>query len=453
MRYLLLASLIFSNFVYADSNIEVPPTIEVKEKNKLVFEAQYRGRYDIYDGVNKFSYGDDSIDAKGNVRGESDDRIYLQRIIAGLTYKPSENWELKFSMHDSRAWGSSLDIDEFIKNKGTDDEYAMSYYDDHFELFETYIRGYDLFSENLTLTLGRQQLAYGDYRIFGPGKWGNTIGWLWDGVHASYKHDKNFIDLWYGQIRVKDSDDFSIIEKHRYQGVGLYSHFEMSSAKIEPFFAWRNDLHHDVTPELNYYYVGGRVYDLTPGFIYDSTAVKQFGENGDKDVDAYAYILKGGYKYASAYQPTLTLGYVYASGDKDPNDTKMQTFSTPFGATDGMHYGRMDVVALSNMNDIQAKFSMKPMPKMNFELAYHHFNLSKATDSWYMFGYKNKTGNSYTHIGDEYDMIIKYQATKNLSLRAIGAYMNSGEFIAKNYIAQNNASKVFLEFIYNFQTK
>lgn len=442
--------LLLFGLLYADQNASAPSPLEEQIADTLTFSGHYRGRADIYSGVNKVAYGDDAIDANGDVRGDSDDTIYLQQIIAGFTYKPNEEWEIKAYMYDARSWGSSLDADDFTKNAGTPDEYRMSYYDDHFELFETYVRKYGFLHRDLTFTLGRQQLGYGDRRIFGPGKWGNTMGWLWDAAHFSYKKEKDFVDLWYGQTRTKEPDDFSIVNKHRYQGVGLYSHFETSTIKIEPFGAWRNNLHHQEKPELNYYYGGVRVYDLSDGLIYDATAVKQLGNFGEDDVDAYAYLLKGGYKFANKYQPTLNLGYVYASGDSDPSDNKMQTFSAPFGANDGLHYGRMDVMVWSNMSDIQTKIAFKPINKMKVQLEYHHFNLAEATDKWYFFGYKNKAGNSYTHIGDEYDLIVKYQATKELDLLAIGAYMNSGDFITKNDIAQNNASKLFLQFKYKF---
>lgn len=443
-----LSLLLLSNALLYAEQSHIVPSASVEENEKLVFSFQYRGRFDIYDGVNKLAYGDDSIDAKGNVRGESDDTIYLQQIIAGVTYNASDDWTLKASMYDARSWGSSLDANDFTKNPGTSDEYVMSFYDDHLELFETYIRRHNLFNKNLTFTLGRQQLGYGDRRIFGPGKWGNTMGWLWDASHLSYKEDKNFLDVWYGQTRTKEPNDFSIKHKHRFQGIGLYSHFEHSSVKIEPFFAWRNSLYHDVTPEQDYYYAGARVFDLTPGFIYDMTGVKQFGSSGEKDADAYAYVVKGGYKYDNKYKPTFTLGYVYASGDKNPNDNKMGTFTAPFGANDGLHYGRMDVMFWANMYDVQAKFSIVPMSKMKLQLEYHHFNLADANDKWYLFGYKNKPGNSYTHVGNETDIILKYQMSKNISFLGIFAYMNSGEFITENNVAQNNTSKTFLQFIY-----
>ncbi|MFC2074094.1 alginate export family protein [Campylobacterota bacterium] len=445
----LIFILLISALLCADQNTSLPD-IQDKADEALVFSGHYRGRFDIYDGVNKAAYGDKSIDAKGNVRGDSSDTIYLQQIITGFTYTPNMDWEFKAYMYDSRSWGSSLDADDFTKNPGTADQYRMSYYDDHLELFETYIRKHHFFSKELTFTLGRQQLGYGDRRVFGPGKWGNTMGWLWDAAHLSYKKEKDFVDLWYGQTRIKEPNDFSITNKHRYQGVGVYTHYEASSVKIEPFVAWRNTLYHDEVPNENAYYYGMRLYDTSPGLIYDATAIKAFGSYGNLDIDAYAYAAKIGYQFNNHYQPKFTVGSVYATGDKDPNDSTKQTFSAPFGANDGLHYGRMDIMFWVNMQDYQASLSFKPTKKLFIETAYHHFKLAEANDKWYFFGYTNKTGNAYTDIGDEYDLIVKYQATKDLSLLAIGSYLNAGDFITKNDIASNNASKVFLQFLYKF---
>ena len=442
--------LLSSSLLYAEQGVNLIPTSETSEK--AVYHFQYRGRFDIYDGVNKLSYGDDAIDAKGNVLGEGDDTIYLQQIIAGVTYKFSDDWMGEASLYDARSWGSSLEAYDFVKNPGTPDEYVMSFYDDHLELFEMYIRGYDFFHENLEFTLGRQQLGYGDRRVFGPGKWGNTMGWLWDAAHLSYKEGKNFIDIWYGQTRTKEPNDFSIKHKHRFQGTGLYGHYETSAMKVEPFMAWRNNLHHVVIKKEDLYYVGVRVYDNeNPGFIYDTTLVKEEGDAGSLDADGYACVLKAGYFFDHKYKMKFTAGLVYASGDEDPNDTQMQTFTAPFGANDGLHYGRMDIMVWSNMQDLQTSFSFKPTNKLYIETAFHHFDLANANDKWYLFGYTNKLGNSYTHIGDEVDIIVKYKLSESIDLLGIYGYLNAGDFITENDIAQNDASKTFLQFMYKWK--
>ena len=435
----------------AEHPIARVPAYEKKESSHVVISGHYRGRIDSYHGVNKVAYGDESIDAKGKVRGNADDTIYLQQIIAGVTYRPDQDWELKAYMYDARSWGSSLDAGDFIKNKNTKDSYLMSYYDDHFELFETYIRRHHFFNKHLTFTLGRQQLGYGDRRMFGPGKWGNTMGWLWDAGHLSYKNAQDYIDLWYGQTRIKNPNDFSITKKHRYQGVGLYSHFDMAyGMALEPLAAWRNNLYSRVTPEQNFYYGGFRAYKLDKAFIFDVTGVKEYGSYGTQNVDAYAYVIKGGYRAKKILDTTLTLGYVYASGDSDADDGTKETFFAPFGANDGLHYGRMDVMVWANMSDIQMKFSFKPIKKLKVQFEYHHFNLANANDKWYFFAYKNKEGNHFTHIGDESDLIMKYRVNKHLDLLAIGAYLKAGNFISGNQIALNDASKLFLQFMYKF---
>lgn len=442
--------LLSHSLLYAEQGTDLTPTSEASDK--VIYHFQYRGRFDIYDGVNKLAYGDEVVDAKGNVRGEPDDSIYLQQIIVGATYKYNDDWTGKASLYDARSWGSSLDANDFIKNPGTPDEYLMSFYDDHLELFEMYIRRHNLLNKNLTLTLGRQKLGYGDRRVFGPGDWGNTMGWLWDASHLSYREDKNFIDIWYGQTRTKEPNDFSIKHTHQFQGLGLYGHYELTGMKIEPFMAWKNNLRHEVINEDNFYYAGVRMYDNeNPGFIYDTSLVKEEGDAGSLDVDGYAYVAKAGYYFDHKYKMKFTVGYIYASGDKDPNDHRVQTFTSPFGANDGLHYGRMDIMVWSNMEDMQASFSFKPTNRLSVETAYHHFNLAEANDKWYLFGYKNLPGNSYTHIGDEVDLIVKYKLTASIDLLGIYGHLDAGDFITKNEIAQNDASKMFLQLIYKWK--
>ena len=57
--------------------------------------------------------------------------------------------------------------------------------EDAFELFDTYLELKNLFGKKLSLKGGRQTIAYGDKRVFGPGKWGNTGRYIWDAVKLS----------------------------------------------------------------------------------------------------------------------------------------------------------------------------------------------------------------------------------------------------------------------------
>ena len=427
-------------------------TVITVKAGEISFDGEIRERFETLDGMNKKTYGDHSIDAKGKIEGGSDDRLLLQRIIAGFTYRRNEHITYHLHLYDARVWGWSLEEDNFIKNKGTPDEYTMDPNEEFFELHDANIEINDLFINGFSAQLGRQEIWYGDKRIFGPGSWGNSIGWLWDAVHFSYKKNGNFIDAWYGQTKTKDPYSFSLLEKHAYQGIGFYSHFRtIKHGAIEPFFAWKNNLFHDVTPEEKTYYFGARFYEKDCNNLnWDITYAGERGDIGNKTVRAYGYVFKVGYRFKNIpMTPNIVLGRVFASGDSNPTDNTIMTFTTPFGSTDGEHYGRMDIMSWSNLIDNQINLYVDPTEKNHIKLSYHNFFLDEPEDTWSYYKYRNLPGNSYTHLGKEFDFQYKYDYSPALSFQAIYAYFNAGDFVTNN-VEDNDAHRLFLQCTYRF---
>ena len=426
--------------------------VRVSTAEMITFDGEIRERFETLDGMNKKAYGDNSINYKGIVKGESDDKLLLQRIIAGFTYKKNKNITYHIHLYDARVWGWSLDKDDFIKYSGTADEYTTDSNEEYFELFDANVRLKDIFVYGVTAILGRQKIWYGDKRIFGPGAWGNSIGWLWDAARLSYKKDGNFIDTWYGQTKTKDPESFSLTHKHAYQGVGIYAHHKTTkSGAIEPFFAWKNNLFHETVPEENLYYYGFRFYEKDyHGFNYDFTYSREDGDSGIKSVNAYAYVAKAGYKFKNIpMQPNIVAGRIVASGDNNPGDNTLKTYTRPFGSTDGTHYGRMDIMNWSNMEDNQINLHLYPCEKAYVKISFHHFNLNKSEDKWAYYGYSNAPGNNDSHIGDEYDFQFQYNYSQKLDFQFIYAYFNAGAFV-KNNVEDNDAQRLFLQFTYKF---
>ena len=83
---------------------------------EFILDGQIRERFETLNGMNKLAYGDNSVDAKGKVVGDSDDRLLLQRIIAGFSYKQNERISYHLHMYDARVWGWSLGPNDFVKN-------------------------------------------------------------------------------------------------------------------------------------------------------------------------------------------------------------------------------------------------------------------------------------------------------------------------------------------------
>jgi len=225
----------------------------------------------------------------------------------------------------------------------------------------------------------------------------------------------------------------------------------MENGAVEPFFAWKNNLFHEVAPEENLYYYGARFYENDfQGFNWDFTYVRESGDIGDKGVSAYGYVAKVGYRFKKiAMNPNIVVGRVFASGDSNPSDNTIETFHTPFGSTDGTHYGRMDIMNWSNYVDNQVSLDLTPLQNLHAKIAYHNFSLDKWQDKWRYYGYINKPGNRYTHLGDEIDLQLKYHYSKALEFQFIFAHFTAGDFVKYN-VENNNAQRLFLQCIYRF---
>ncbi len=426
----------------------------VSHAKKLSFDGEIRTRFESFNGLNAKAYGNFSVNAKGKVDGKSNDDRMLSRVIAGFTYSENKKIIYRLHMYDGHAWGWSLGRNDFIKNRGTSDQYVMDPDEDHFEFYDANVKIKDIFTDGLSLELGRQRIFYGDHRIFGPGNWGNAIGWIWDAGRFTYKRHDDFLSAWYGRTKFKDPDRYSsFFDDHVFQGVGVYGHFKTSpNGAAEPFFAWKNSLYHDVTPEENSFQYGMRLYEKNfHGFNYDFTFAKRSGTIGNKSINAYAYVAKTGYCFEQIpMKPDFVIGRVFASGDSNPNDKTIDTYAKVFGSTIGEHYGRINIMSWSNLVDNQADLSFEPADRVHVKISYHDFSLDKAEDSWEFYKYKNKPGNHYTHLGNEFDLELKYHYLKNLQFHFIYAYFKAGDFV-KNNVEDNNASTFCLECTYKFK--
>ena len=118
----------------------------------------------------------------------------------------------------------------------------MNPQEEYFEIYDLYLEYKNLF-KNITVKAGRQKIFYGDYRIFGPGDWGNTGRWTWDAIKISYKKGDNFIDIFGGGTKIHDPLKISIpFTNTEFRGGGLYSHFKLTNwINAEPFYSLKTE--------------------------------------------------------------------------------------------------------------------------------------------------------------------------------------------------------------------
>jgi len=459
MKKILLLSVVASTYIMAGGNVSVTepiidtkPIVDNASEGKLFVVGGIRERFETLNGMNKKAYGD-----ANSLIGDPNDTLLVSRLKLGMIYKQSPDITWKAIGYYASVYGWSLEKNKFKKTSGNVD-YWMDPQED-FDFVDLNLEVKNLAGVNgLSTKLGRQSNRYGDKRILGPGSWGNSYGWLWDLAKVSYKWEGNFVDVFYGQTKDKNPNRLSLVNKHVYEGAGIYTHFKTNKkGAIEPFIVYKNGLYTEPgkgeNTEKSYTY-GFRAYDKDLfGFNYDVTYAKADGTIKTKNYDAYAYVAKVGYKLKDqSWKPNIIIGQVYASGDNNPKDNTNKTFRTAFGGTDGSLYGRMDIMKWSNLVENLVELHLDPAKNMHLKLSYHDFSLAESADKWVYYKKSNKSGNSYTDLGQEYDAEFKWKYSKDLKFQAIYAYFNAGNFIRKN-VSDSNAQRLFLQMEYSFKSK
>lgn len=406
------------------------------------FDFSVRYRFEIWNGMNAKNYGDDGQDATGSLN----DLILMQRTIPGVTYT-CRNITTSFHLQDSRAFGWSLRDKEYpdlfkIKKSGTESPYyLMNPQEEFFEIYDLYVEYRDLL-KNITVKAGRQKIFYGDNRIFGPGDWGNTGRWTWDAVKISYRIGGNFIDIFGGGTKIHDPHKFSVpFTNTEYWGGGLYSHVRVNDwLTAEPFYAHKSQgsAGYIRTLTINRNWAGFRLASPeSQDLIYDFLYSREFGQEDEKQIEAYGYFLKAGYRFSSVTaNPVISLRYTYASGGRKDEEV-IKTFDPAFGASD-KYYGWMNVVQWSNLSNPEIVLELNPFKnKMWIEMKYNHFSIPVPDDVIILNSMKVKPGKH--HLGNETDLFIRYQPFKKWHFTGAVGYFTPGDLEQINYKDPDNS--------------
>ena len=400
------------------------------DSTKIRFDASVRYRFELWNVMNARNYGNGGNDGIGGLH----DKILYQRIIAGLIYKPSTKLTITAHLQDSRAFGWSLRNNEYpdlfkVRKTGTlEPYYTMNPNEEFFEIYDAYVEYHNALP-GLSLKIGRQKIFYGDNHLFGPGDWGNTGRWTWDAMKASYSKGENYLDLFAGGTKIHDPERISIpFNQTEFWGGGMYAHFNIPKIiSIEPFYAYKTEGSADYanTLQFNRHWTGIRLLNSNfHHFVFDATAVKEFGKENDKTVDSYGLFAKFGYKFHFLpFKPILSLRESYASGGKK-TDNKIHTFDPAYGASDKF-YGWMNITTWTNLDDREIVLELLPVKNMWIEMKYNLFYIPVPGDITLLNTIKLASGKH--HLGNEFDIFIRYQVLKHYQLTGAFGYFNTGD--------------------------
>lgn len=287
-------------------------------------------------------------------------------------------------------------------------------------------QGFIEYSKNLaTVTVGRQELVYGDERLIGAFGW-NNMGRSFDAGKVRLGWKSFWIDgflVW--NERIGGNEYFG----------GLYDSWKIrDQMTLDTYGLLLRDNDGDGSTTitgLTLGTVGGRFVGTSwdDQLDYGIEAALQFGKTHPNTHLAYAGHVHAGYTWDRSWKPRVGLEYNHASGD-DPRTTRVERFHNLF-PTNHDKYGYIDFASWRNLQDVSPSVEIKPIKDFQMRLAYHLFLLPEPTDGMFQAtGVVLRSGvtGASRFAGHEIDFLAKYKWNKWANFLAGYSLFRGGSF-------------------------
>jgi hypothetical protein len=281
---------------------------------------------------------------------------------------------------------------------------------------------------------GRQLLVFGSMRVLSTSNWGN-VGPAFDGVRVSYKKERADMS-WFAVTAVKPVtghfDQFRADRKlWGFYGAWLPG---KTLGRFEPYVIVKDNVtcvgENGKTGALVVWTMGTRLLgNLGKSTDYEAEIAFQRGRMAGDPLSAWAGHWEFGYHIPAIASPRVFAEYNFGSGDHDPRDGRRQTFEQLYPTN---KWGTADDVAWRNIHEPVVGIALTPARKWKYLLQFRDLWLAHRQDSLYgMSGAVLASGRSATssHVGEELDQRVTYQASQRLQLAAGYGHLFPGGFL------------------------
>jgi hypothetical protein len=371
----------------------VPPMAAADVGPKIKVGGQLRLRSEYRDRL------------KPDAAGATDDALVGQRARASVGVG-TEKVRALVEVQDARNWGSEAST---VSN------------DHNADLHQAYLNLPDMGVKGLSLTVGRQELIYGDERLLGALDWA-TVGRSFDGGVVRYAFKSGMVDGIAALVNdrrtsARGSGDMILTGAYgRFlrgkpgRELDLYALNLTDGAQITGEAAGRDTVR--ITT------LGARARrSPATGFLASAEAAYQLGHQGPDDHKAYAWAVIGGYTFGGKLKPAVRFEWDGASGDGDPKDGESREFNNLFHTNHG-HYGYVDILGWRNMNVLRGTLAMVPRAGHQLSVDVLRLQVREAKGVWKddagaVIG-QDPTGKSGREVGDELDLLYRFPLKKDL---------------------------------------
>jgi hypothetical protein len=360
---------------------------------------------------------DDGFTIKGYEPGGGD-QLLLERVRLDFSARLGGRRLVFLQLQDAHAFVTRFTDTDFPQSSPIDDT---------LDIRQLYTEWLHVGGSAFGFRVGRQQISYGDQRVFGPGNWGNTGRFAWDAAMMKVETDRFSSDSWVGRYLLYKSDVWPDRSIDNFLTFVNYTQVKKLPVRLDLFYVLKDDRSGQVVGESG----AGTVLSHTVGvqvegrpFTKDldvsATVAAQFGRYGLDTVRAFGASGKVGFTLPTVWTPRIGGQYTWGSGDSNPTDGVHGTFDGVYGGRDIFFYGYLNLFFWANIRDAEIDLRATPRRGLTLFLEYHHFNLDAARDAWYTTGLKpyrrDATGRSGTELGGELDARAVWSASSHLEL-------------------------------------
>lgn len=215
--------------------------------------------------------------------------------------------------------------------------------------------------------------------------------------------------------------------------LGVVGEMRSSSIAFEPYYLYTRA---DEASRVRLHTLGFHLYGpLTPRLDHDVDFAYQLGTSEGRTHAAFALHAELGHSFARGGSSRLALWVNYASGDRDPDDDRNETFVPLFGASH-MMYGFTDLFAWQNLVNPTASYSLRASRSVRVDAFYRCYWLASSRDAWTRAGLQDPRGPAGSFLGQELDIGFRWSF-----LRAFELELSYGELFAGKFVGRTGGGR------------
>ncbi len=330
---------------------------------------------------------------------------------------------------------------EFIDARSVDDKREMVISNesgtDLLNVFTEWKLG-EIASDPLQFRVGRQEIVMGSQRLIASPDFSNTLR-TYDGVRGYWYSSMWNVDLFWVRPVSPNRDKMDAMDQNRaLSGLWVTRH-PTKEMLVDLYLLNLTDTR--VGSVGNTVTLGTRIAgDMQKRLLYDFELMAQTGERNGRTINAHAVTSGLGWQFAFPWDLSFWTYYDYASGTKEPESNKYETFNQLFPAGH-TYFGYLDIVGRQNIHDLNFQLQFYPQKWLQLRMQYHIFHLASATDALYNARgqaiRQDITGAAGKDVGKEIDLLGNIHLTPHQNF-----LFGYSQLFAGRFVKQTGSAKV-----------